>query len=172
MIRRPDSASDDRPQSTGVPERSVGTLLQRGGEELALLKVSDRFTVRPTDTAAIAELANALPAEHNREIPRAQLEEFTVAPAQRDAAMAAARESEAVAFASHVYQLKENPGTLVYLTDQITIQFTPQTAESAIAAITAKFGLQAVQPVVGIPNTFVFQVTLTLQKIQSKLPIG
>src|SRR4028119_50447 len=159
MTRRPDSAPENSPQMTGVPEKSMGVLLQRGGEELALLKMSDRFTVRSTSSGAGEDLAKVLPAEYQREIPRAQLEEFTVAPQQRDAAMQAARDNDTVAFASHVYQLKDHPETLVYLTDQLTIQFTLEANQAAKNAIAAEFGLQLVQPVVGIPNTFVFQLT-------------
>src|SRR4028119_2127193 len=159
MTRSPDSVPENTPQTSGVPEKSMGVLLQRGGEELALVKVSDRFTVRPTSSTAADELANALPVQTSRDIKSAQLQEFTVAPKQRDAAMQAARNNDAIAFASHVYQLKDNPETLVYLTDQLTIQFTLEANQAAKNAIAAEFGLQLVQPVVGIPNTFVFQVT-------------
>ena len=159
MTHSRDSAPKDSPQTTGVPEKSIGVLLQRGGEELALLKMSDRFTVRSTSSGVGEDLAKVLPAEYQREIPRAQLAEFTVAPQQRDAAMQAARDNDTVAFASHVYQLKDNPETLVYLTDQLTIQFTLEANQAAKNAIAAEFGLQLVQPVVGIPNTFVFQLT-------------
>ncbi len=159
MTSPPESMPDDSSQTTGVPEKSVSVLLQRGGEELALLKVSDRFTVRPTSNAVVDELVQTLPVEQQREIPRSQLQELSVAPEQRDQVMQAARENDAIAFASHVYQLKDNPETLVYLTDQLTIQFTPETNQATISAIALEFGLQTVQPVVGIPNTFVFQVT-------------
>jgi subtilisin family serine protease len=159
MNSRPDLPREDSSSTTGVPEPSVGMLLQRGGEELVLEKVSDRFTVRPTSPAAVKELEQVLPVEREREIPRARLQEFKVAPRERDRAMQAARENDAVAFASHVYQIKNNPQTLVYLTDQITLQFTPETDEEAIAQITTEFGLQAVKPVSGIPNTFVFKLT-------------
>jgi subtilisin family serine protease len=159
MNNRPDSVPNDSPQTGGVPEKSVGTILQRGGEELALLKVSDRFTVRPTSSATVDEITKALPAEREREIKNARLEEFVIDPKQRDEAMQAARENDAVAFASHVYQLKDNPETLVYLTDQLTIQFTPEANEATKEAIAAEFGLQLVKSVVGIPNTYVFQVT-------------
>lgn len=159
MTSRPESAPDDSHSTGSVPERSVGVLLQRGGEELALEKVSDRFTVRPTSAAAGEALAQALPAQYEQTIPHAHLEEFKVAPKQRDQVMQAARESESSAFVSHVYQLRNNPETLVYLTDQLTIQFTEETEEDAIASVAAEFGLQTVKPVVGIPNTFVFQLT-------------
>src|SRR3712207_6199077 len=119
MTSRPNSVPENSPQTTGVPEQSVGVLLQRGGEELALEKVSDRFTVRPTSPTAALMLAESLPVAQQREIPRAQLQEFTVAPEQRDEAMQAARNSDVVAFASHVYQLKDNPETYVYLTDKL-----------------------------------------------------
>ncbi|NEQ20670.1 MAG: S8 family serine peptidase, partial [Microcoleus sp. SIO2G3] len=159
MTSLPESAPEDSSSTTGVPEKNVGVLLQRGGEELALLKVSDRFTVSTTSDNAAEELSQALPVEEQRDIPRTPLKEFRVDPRQRDSAMQAARNSDAVAYASHVYQLKNNPETLVYLTDQLTIQFTPETDEGVIDAIASEFGLQSVKPVVGIPNTFVYQVT-------------
>ncbi len=143
--------------ASGVPEESVGNILQRGGEELALEKVSDRFTVRPTSQAA--DVTQSVPAEPTLEIPKADLQEFIVDPSGRDQAMQAARASEDVAFASHVYQLKENPQTLVYLTDQVTIQFAPSVEEETRNAIASEHGLQLLKPVNGIPNTFVFHLT-------------
>ncbi|MEP0799353.1 S8 family serine peptidase [Funiculus sociatus] len=143
--------------ASGVPEESVGNILQRGGEELALEKVSDRFTVRPTSQAA--DVTQSVPAEPTLEIPKADLQEFIVDPSGRDKAMQVARASEDVAFASHVYQLKENPQTLVYLTDQVTIQFAPSVEEETRNAIASEHGLQLLKPVNGIPNTFVFHLT-------------
>lgn len=143
--------------ASGVPEESIGNILQRGGEELALEKVSDRFTVRPTSQAA--DVTQSVPAKPTLEIPKADLQEFIVDPSGRDKAMQAARASEDVAFASHVYQLKENPQTLVYLTDQVTIQFAPSVEEETRNAIASEHGLQLLKPVNGIPNTFVFHLT-------------
>ena len=79
MTSLPESAPEDSPSTTGVPEKNVGVLLQRGGEELALLKVSDRFTVSTTSDAA-EQLSQALPIEEQQEIPRTSLKEFRVDP--------------------------------------------------------------------------------------------
>lgn len=159
MTPSPDSVPEDSSATPSVPEQTVGLILQRGGEELALLKARDRFTVRPMSEGVVAELVRVLPIQHHRNIPRTQLAEFTVAPAQREAVMEAARNRDDVAFASHVYQLRHNPQTWVYLTDQLTIQWIPEADETAIASLAAEFGLQWVQPVIGIPNTFVFRLT-------------
>lgn len=169
MTSRPEVPPENSPSTSGVPERSVGMLLQRGGEELALEKVSDRFTVRPTSEAAIQELTQALPVEHERAIPRAHLEEFKVAPTHREEAMAAARQSGAIAFASHVYQIRNHPETFVYLTDELTIQFTPETPEETISAIATELGLQIDKPIIGIPNTFVFKLTPNAQENPVKI---
>ncbi|HEY9858544.1 MAG TPA: S8 family serine peptidase [Candidatus Obscuribacterales bacterium] len=150
------------PSSTpgsGVPESSTGIILQRGGEELLLEKVSDRFTVHPSSQAAVENLAEQIPAELHRSVPPAQSAEFIVDPARRDQVMQAVRSSSGVDFASHVYRVKDNPGTLIYLTNKITIQFAPQVDQATKAAIATELGLQEVKPVVGVPNTFVFQVT-------------
>ncbi|HEY9691505.1 MAG TPA: S8 family serine peptidase [Oculatellaceae cyanobacterium] len=155
--------------STGVSEENIGNILQRGGEELGLLKVSDRFTIRPNNPEASNQLANTIPAEFNRTIPKVQLEEFLVAPDQRDEAMQTARNSEQVAFASHVYQLENHPETLVYLTDQLTIQFADGVKEQQISAIAQSYGLNLLQPVIGIPNTYVFEVTQQSQENPVKI---
>jgi subtilisin family serine protease len=142
-----------------MPEASVGRVLQRGGEELLLEKVSDRFTVSATDQDAIARLVQPLPAEVSSQRSPSQLTEIVVNPAQRDAVMSQLRQADAVDYASHIYQLQNNPGSQVYLTNQITIQFAAGVKPATIAQITTPIGLQQLKPVAGIPNTFVFATT-------------
>ncbi|MBZ8180401.1 S8 family serine peptidase [Oscillatoria salina] len=142
---------------SGVPEASVGIILQRGGEELALSKVSDRFTLslQPSDGEFPPQIAN-LP---NQQIPRTNLFVVSVAPAELEATMQTARELENVAFASHVYQLANNADARVYLTNEITIQFTPDLDEETKTNLATEFGLQQVKPITGIDNAFVYQLT-------------
>ena len=40
-----------------VPNSSLGMIIQRGGEELILEKISDRFTVRSHSNISVKELA-------------------------------------------------------------------------------------------------------------------
>jgi subtilisin family serine protease len=167
-VNQPNSGQQN-PLFTGVSEEDIGKILQRGGEELALSKVSDRFTIRRNNPETSDQLANTIPAVFNREIPKVQLEEFIVAADQRDEAMQVARESDQVAFASHVYQLGNHPETLVYLTDQVTIQFADGVNEQQISAIAQSYGLNLVQPVIGISNTYVFQVTQQSQENPVKI---
>jgi subtilisin family serine protease len=151
-------AQASSPGST-MPESSIGKVLQRGGEELLLEKVPDRFTVRSSDKADLTNLVHPLPAEVSPTPVPAQLTEIEVDPAHRDEVMQELRQANSVNFASHVYQLQDNPSSLVYLTSQITVQFAPQIAAEAIAQIIAPVGLRPVKSVVGIPNTFVFETT-------------
>jgi subtilisin family serine protease len=154
----PNSAPPNSP-AIGVPPESIGKILQRGGEELMLEKVSDRFTVRPTSQGVVEDLANQIPAELHRNIASARSAEFIVDPAQRDQVMQQVRQASGVDFASHVYRVKDDPGTLVYLTDQLTVQFAPAVPRSQVDAIAAEMNLRCLQPVNGVPNTFVFEVT-------------
>jgi len=94
-----------------------------------------------------------------RSIPNAHIEIFTVAPQQSEAAMSQARAAENVAFASHIYTIKSNPGTFVYFNDQITIQFAAGVKAVKIDAIASSFNLILDKPVLGLPNTFVFLVS-------------
>lgn len=152
-------APKNPPQTTGVQEKNLGVLLQRGGKELVLSKASDRFTVRPTDSSAIEELAPSISAQRQGLIPRTQLQEFAVEPQKRDEVMQATRNNHDVAYVSHVYQIRGNPETLIYLTDQLTIQFIPEMKSEAIRAIAAALGLELLKSLEDIPNTFVFQLT-------------
>jgi subtilisin family serine protease len=143
-------------QGIGVPEASLAVILQRGGDELLLSKVPNRFTVRPSTTASTSNnWAATNQAKLNRRVGQSNLEEYIVAPENLDAAMQAARASDDVAFASHVYCPANNPSTFFYLTDQITIQFGEQVDEQSRNAIANAADLTISRPVEGIPNTFV-----------------
>jgi subtilisin family serine protease len=154
---------NDRPNSSdstnsGVPAANQGTILQRGGEELILQKMGDRFTVRPAVDLPGRQLSKFFSGTWRRSIPSSRLELFTVTKSQLDAAMSQARASQNIAFASHVYQIQNNPGTLVYLSDQITIQFASWVDSAKINTIAATYNLVEPQRIEGIPNTFVFLV--------------
>lgn len=151
--------SSDFSLPAGVPASNLGMILQRGGEELILTKVSDRFTIRPAKNLSSQELSLPNYVSWRRSIPQAHLEVFAVSPNQLDAAMAIARASQNVTFASHVYQIQNSPGTHVYLGDQITIQFAAWVDLAKIKTITATLNLVEDKPVVGLPNTFVYLVS-------------
>ncbi|MBD2386118.1 S8 family serine peptidase [Cylindrospermum sp. FACHB-282] len=145
--------------TTGVPASSQGLVLQRGGEELILEKALYRFTIRLVSDLGRSQLSQLTWGVWRRTIPPAQLELFTVEPGQLEAAMSQARADQNVAFASHVYKIKDNPGSFVYLSDQITIQFASWVDSAKINAIATTFRLVQDKPVLGLPNTFVFLVT-------------
>ncbi|MEG3845725.1 S8 family serine peptidase [Microcoleus sp. herbarium19] len=147
-------------QGIGVPEASLPLILQRGGDELLLSKALDRFTIRPEPTAsASSDWAATMGAKLNRRIAQSNLEEYLVAPDRLETAMEAARASDAVAFASHVYSPANNPSTFFYLTDRITIQFDEQLEEASRSAIANFAALKIVRQIEGIPNTFLCEVT-------------
>lgn len=138
---------------------NLGMVLQRAGEELILEKVLDRFTVRPSTQFTSEQLSQVNWGIWQFSIPQAHLEVFTVQPDQLDLAMSQARGAECVAFAGHVYTIKDHPGTFVYLSDQVTIQFGSGVDSVTIEAIASRFGLVQHKPVLDIPNTFVFLVS-------------
>ncbi len=158
----------DEGKGMGMPEASVGVILQRGGEELLLQKKLDRFTVSLASTGA--NFPDSIPHQQVQPIPQSQLLEVIVAPTDLEEAMAIARSQSSINFASHVYQLQESHQTLVYLTDEVTIQFAPQLSKAQQEALTAQFSLELLQPVVGIPQTFVSR--LTAQSEENPLKIA
>lgn len=151
-------------EGAGVAEERVGTILQRGGEELLLSKLDDRFTVSPVSGVDPAALASKIAATQHAIVPggsgeRPPLVEFTVKASQLDQTITAARQLPEVAFVSHVYRADNAPGTWIYLTDEISIQFAQDVDAATRDAFSDSLGLQVQKPIEGIPNTFVYQVT-------------
>lgn len=154
-VNRPDLSY----QGAGVADENLGTILQRGGEEILLVKVGDRFTVRPADPNAAIDWATAIPAKQHKSVLRSDLEVFAVDPENLEEAMDLARSIEAVEFVSHLYQGQNDPGLLVYLSNEITIQFAENVDQANQEAIATAVGLKLERPLEGIPNTFIFELT-------------
>ncbi|ABA21760.1 Peptidase S8 and S53, subtilisin, kexin, sedolisin [Trichormus variabilis ATCC 29413] len=137
----------------------LGLVLQRGGEELILEKALDRFTIRFVTDFPVQQLSQVSWGIWHSSITQAQLELYQVAPNQIEEAIAQARADQNVTFASHAYTIKDNPGTFVYLSDQITIQFAPKLDAVKITLIASQFNLVEDKPIPGLPNAFVFLVS-------------
>jgi len=133
--------------------------LQRGGEEMLLTPVGDRFTTRLVSPDGVADLRTLVEPIAVRPVAQGQLVEWQVTAACLEAQLAAARRSDLVQFASRVYQLVASPRTWIYLTDQITVQFAPTVLAAQRAQLLAPHGLAESQVLNGIPNTFVYRVT-------------
>lgn len=123
-------------------EEAVGKILQRGGEELWIEKADDRFTISPVSPGSTPAV-----------------QEVRVDPSQRDAAMEAARQQAGVAYASHVYQVADDPQSLIYLTDQLTVQFRQDLTPEQQQRLIAPFGLEFLRPVEGIAETYIYRLT-------------
>lgn len=134
-----------------------GRILQRGGEELSLLKVGDRFTI--SLQAGLTRLPPDLASLNVSALPQAQLWECLVAPEQLDVTIAMVRRHPDVAFASHIYQLRHSPETLAYPTNELTLQFAPTLSSDAIAQLLAPHSLVFVQALVGVPHTGIYHLT-------------
>ncbi|MFO5526558.1 MAG: S8 family serine peptidase, partial [Cuspidothrix sp.] len=142
---------------------------------LMLEKTLYRFTIRTNGNISREKLSQIPGAVWRRSIPQARLELYTVSPDQLDTVMSQLRADENMAFVSHVYTLENNPGTFVYLSDQITVQFATWVDNTKINVIANTFNLVQDQPVEGVPNTFVFlvskQATQNPVKITNQLQI-
>lgn len=145
--------------SGGPREAFVGEILQRGGEELALTKVSTRFTTRLRSPEALAALRQTLQPMAVRAVAAGQLVEWQVEADQLERAIAQARQHPQVKFASHVYSLVDSPQTWLYLTDELTVQFIPDTPAATIETVLADLGLGLEKPLEGMAKTFVVRVT-------------
>jgi subtilisin family serine protease len=145
--------------NASIPDENRGKILQRGGEELLVEKLDDRFAVNATSKQEAWNLVNKVPVQINPGAAPPQLTEFIVDPDQKDQVLNQVRSDDQVNYASHVYQVRGNPASQLYVTNQITIQFDPEVKGETIQAIAQEFALEQFKQIVGIPNTFVFQLT-------------
>lgn len=152
-INSPDFVEPD------VTNSDEALILQRSGEELMLEKTLYRFTMRPNANFLREQLSQIHGCVWRRTISQAKLELYTVFPEQLETVMSQVRAGKNVDFVSHVYKLENNPGTLVYLSDQITIQFATWVDMNKINIIANRFNLVLDQPVRGMSNTFIFLVS-------------
>ncbi|MFO5472720.1 MAG: S8 family peptidase, partial [Dolichospermum sp.] len=152
-INSPDFVEPD------VTNSDEALILQRSGEEFMLEKALYRFTMRPNANFLREQLSQIHGCVWRRTISQAKLELYTVFPEQLETVMSQVRADKNVDFVSHVYKLENNPGTLVYLSDQITIQFATWVDMNKINIIANRFNLVLDQPVIGMSNTFIFLVS-------------
>jgi len=136
----------------------IGSYFLRGDQRIDIIEVPDRFTVRMKRGVPASSVMERYNATHNRRIRRQDLDEFAIDSAQRDVVMERVRQGTEVEFASHVYALKSEPETRLYLTNQITVQFLPETTDGEIEQLALSHGLSYVKEVPGMPRTYVFKV--------------
>ncbi len=140
-------------------DANLGNYFYRGGHKFHVERLPDRFTARLKHKTDPDHLARAYNCQFDQEIPRQRLAEFSVDAATRDEVMDRVRQGNEVEFASHVYQIKNDPASKIYLTDEITVQFKSDVPEETIEEIARTHGLQLIKEVSGLPQTYVFRVT-------------
>lgn len=146
------------PLSAEAGSSDSTVMLPRGGELLALKQVSDRFTVCPVAEQTLEQVLQPLGNVAATPILSTSLIEIQTAPDQLERLMQIARASQQIACVSPVYEMQQSPGTWLYLTDQLTLQFYPQVATERMQAIASSLGLRILKLVAGVPKAFVFQI--------------
>ncbi len=133
------------------------TFVFRGGKKLEVRKIEDRFVVRPQKRQDPQALAEKYEVKQGAHFHRQQLEEFIVAPEDRDEVMERIRTDSGIQFASHVFTIGMDP-TPMYLDNQITVQFAEGTSADTIEDITQEFGLALIKDLPNLSNAYVFAV--------------
>ncbi|MGD1908646.1 MAG: S8 family serine peptidase [Leptolyngbyaceae cyanobacterium] len=147
----------------------VGLTLQRGGEELLLEKARDRLTIRLSDASSLDVLQAQIQPQWVRPVAQGQLIECGIQAERLEHCLQRLRQQPDVQFASHVYYLARHPETWIYLTEQITLQFTPQLGPEQRSALIEPQGLAVLSPLAGLPNTFICVATPQAQENPIKI---
>ncbi|MEY2978105.1 MAG: hypothetical protein RLZZ435_2244 [Cyanobacteriota bacterium] len=153
----------------GVPEGQEGLVLQRGGEELLLIKRNDRFVLRLSDRSLTPEQVPGAKAWgqikkiEGTPLFGIQLTDVDatseLAAAVLDQVMLQARQCPQVQYAAHVYSLAGDPETEVYIGDEVTIAFESTVTRPRIQTLTNGAGLALGSPVRGLSNTWITELT-------------
>lgn len=162
-----------------------GQILLRGGAKIRLQKSPDRFTVRLTRPVEnLAQWVSSRGCELDRPLPSIGQIALRVEATQLESIMGQLRrsilqaaETPTIAFVSHAYELaqagtqsKSEGGKLgtsessqapsiFYLTDEIALQFQPETTIDQIIDLTRAVGLEVVQLIPGVAKAFVYRLT-------------
>ena len=143
-----------------IKENSLGSYIQRGGKELRIKKIPDRFVARMRRGYDPGEVATRYNANHRRSMVRQKMEEFSTDASELDATMDRVRRDTGVDFASHVYAFEGGPKSKFYLTDEITVQFKPDVSDAEIEKMASNHGLELVKALEGAERAYVFRVTV------------
>ncbi|MEO1791846.1 MAG: S8 family serine peptidase [Cyanobacteria bacterium J06629_19] len=159
----PQEPVDPTQANKGVLPGLEGIILQRGGEELKLKKVTDRLTVCLQFADALPDLVEQWQPQSRNitpQVTQAQdiIVEWQLPAPVLDEALSALRAEEAVVYASHVYSLEASPGTYVYIANQLTVQFADAIAIKQIDSIAYTAGLIRTQALGDSSNTYCFKL--------------
>lgn len=140
-------------------------VLLRGGEALSVEPVADRFILSLAAGQTLSEIQLLFQGATLTPI----LDSFFEVQAEADRLndwMQTLRQSDQAVFISPVYELQRSPGTFIYPTNQITIQFQESVASDRMQQIAAKAGLRILKLVAGVPKAFVFQIASSANPLQ------
>ncbi|MEO0867583.1 MAG: S8 family serine peptidase [Cyanobacteria bacterium J06642_11] len=147
----------------GVNPAQSGLILQRGGEELWLHKVSNWLTLRCDDLSQQKSLLEELKQRWQplqiRPVAQGQLVALKVKRQQLEDCLQMARQLPGVRFASHVYELATSPNTHLYLLEQLTVQFMGSLPLRTVDELTQALGLIREKGVADTERTYVFRVS-------------
>ena len=133
--------------------------LIRGGRQLAINKAPDAFTIRSMPDADQEALSRAVGGKIEAQLAPQGLSVLTVDRGGLEEAMARTRASREVAFASHVYSISDDPLGRFYLTDEMTVQFSPDCSDASRKELMAREGLILMKEIKGLENVFIFRLS-------------
>ncbi|MGB2925368.1 MAG: S8 family serine peptidase [Limnothrix sp.] len=144
-----------------VTPQQQGLILQRGQAELLLHKLDDRLTVAFRDPDV--DLLEIVPGLMYRPLPLLHkdflMQEIIVPPEDLETVLASARQSDEILFASHVYQLAYSIDSFVFLTNQLTLQFTNALSDNEHSNFGDRHGLKLIRPILGLADTYLYELT-------------
>ena len=133
-------------------------ILLRGGQRVGIQKSNNYISVRTKRGGAPEMATRSMDCQLANHIEQQNIAVYEVEPTKRELLLSEMKGQFDVAYASNVFNLESDPKSQLFLTDELTLQFEPGTAEATINQIAETFGINYKQRVKGIDNCFVFLV--------------
>ena len=132
--------------------------LLRGGQQINIKPIPNRFAIRPKKGVDIEQLSDQMGCVIKENIQQQNLTILEVSEYARSTVMQQMDQEEFIEFTSNVFTIDGNLDNDVMVTNEITIQFKEGVEASTIEAIIDEFQLGYIKHVKGIINCHVFRL--------------
>lgn len=133
--------------------------LLRGGQQIEVKPVKNRFAIRPKKGVDVDELSNAMGCSVKQKIVHYNLAIVEVAEHARSMVKGQMDQQDRIDFTANMFNISGNADEELIMTDEITIQFKEDAVESAMESVLEEFDLVYIKAVKGIQNCYALKTS-------------
>ena len=133
--------------------------LLRGGQQINVQPVRNRFAIRPKKGVDIKELSDQMGCEIKEQLKSQHLTVLEVSEYTRGIVMENLGQEDSIEFTSDVFTVEGSSGDNLMLSGELTVQFKENIDPASIEALINEYQLSFVKEINGLDDSYVFRVT-------------